>query len=64
MEKEQDNLEEQYNNPNYLHNDSQNISINILSDDCLRHIFQYLPILDKIRIERGKYLIELVICRM
>lgn len=26
-----------------------------LNDDCLLHIFHYLPIADKIRIERGKF---------
>jgi len=34
----------------YIQNDQ---SINILNDDCLKHIFQYLPIMDKISIERG-----------
>ncbi|XP_032681321.1 F-box/LRR-repeat protein 2-like [Odontomachus brunneus] len=32
--------------------DFQNASINILNDDCLKHIFQFLPIVDKMRIER------------
>ncbi|XP_032681292.1 F-box/LRR-repeat protein 2-like isoform X2 [Odontomachus brunneus] len=32
--------------------DFQNAPINILNDDCLKHIFQFLPIVDKIRIER------------
>jgi hypothetical protein len=34
----------------YLQNDQ---FINILNDDCLKHIFKYLPITDKISIERG-----------
>ncbi|XP_032667041.1 F-box/LRR-repeat protein 2-like isoform X2 [Odontomachus brunneus] len=32
--------------------DFQKVSINILNDDCLKHIFKYLPIIDKMRIER------------
>ncbi|XP_032671227.1 F-box/LRR-repeat protein 7-like isoform X3 [Odontomachus brunneus] len=32
--------------------DFQDAFINILDDDCLIHIFQFLPIVDKIRIER------------
>lgn len=29
------------------------LSINGLNDDCLRLIFQHLPIIEKIKIERG-----------
>lgn len=32
------------------------ISIQKLNDDCLMHIFFELPIIDKIRLERGKYI--------
>ncbi|XP_032671828.1 F-box/LRR-repeat protein 16-like [Odontomachus brunneus] len=32
--------------------DFQDPFINMLNDDCLKHIFQFLPIVDKIRIER------------
>ncbi|KAF3426545.1 hypothetical protein E2986_06903 [Frieseomelitta varia] len=32
------------------------ISIQKLNDDCLMHIFCYLPIMDRIRLERGKYI--------
>jgi len=32
-----------------------NISINILNDDCLKHVFTFLPIADKLRVEKGKY---------
>ena len=32
------------------------ISIQKLNDDCLMHIFCHLPIIDKIRAERGKYI--------
>ena len=31
-------------------------SIDDLDDDCLRKIFQYLPIVDRIKIERGTLL--------
>ncbi|XP_067209749.1 F-box/LRR-repeat protein 2 isoform X1 [Linepithema humile] len=36
----------------YLQNDTNRVSIHILNDDCLRHIFLFLPILDRVRIER------------
>lgn len=39
----------------YLQNDINSISIHILNDDCLRHIFIFLPIFDRVRIERGEY---------
>lgn len=32
------------------------ISIQKLNDDCLMHIFLKLPIVDRIRMERGKYI--------
>ncbi|EZA47801.1 Putative RNA-binding protein EEED8.10, partial [Ooceraea biroi] len=35
-----------------LQNDSENVSIHMLNDDCLRHIFLFLPIADRVRIER------------
>ncbi|KYN03547.1 Putative RNA-binding protein EEED8.10 [Cyphomyrmex costatus] len=35
----------------YLQNDSENVSIHMLNDDCLRHIFLFLPIVDRVRIE-------------
>lgn len=37
-----------------LQNDTEDVSIHILNDDCLRHIFLFLPIIDRVRIERGK----------
>ncbi|XP_012524950.1 F-box protein SKIP2 isoform X1 [Monomorium pharaonis] len=37
--------------PKYLQNDSENVSIHMLNDDCLRHIFLFLPIVDRVRIE-------------
>jgi len=30
-------------------------SIDILNDDCLEHVFKFLPIVDRIRSENGKY---------
>ena len=27
----------------------------ILTDDCLRMVFEYLPILDRLRVEKGMY---------
>ncbi|XP_029671321.1 uncharacterized protein LOC115240356 isoform X4 [Formica exsecta] len=35
-----------------LQNDVEDVSIHILNDDCLRHIFLFLPIIDRVRIER------------
>lgn len=35
-----------------LQNDTENVSIHILNDDCLSHIFSFLPIIDRVRIER------------
>jgi len=35
--------------------EEDNISINILNDDCLGHIFKCLPIADRFRSERGEY---------
>jgi len=32
-----------------------NISLNILNNDCLEHIFKFLPVVDRMRSERGKY---------
>lgn len=37
-----------------MQNDTEDVSIHILNDDCLRHIFLFLPIIDRVRIERGK----------
>lgn len=37
-----------------LQNDTEDVSIHILNDDCLRHIVLFLPIIDRVRIERGK----------
>lgn len=49
-----DNLEEKLNNIDDEHNYSNHgAAINNLSDDCLRHIFHRLPIIDRVRIERG-----------
>ncbi|GAB1861899.1 RNA-binding protein EEED8.10 [Camponotus japonicus] len=36
----------------FLQNDTEDVSIHILNDDCLRHIFLFLPIIDRVRIER------------
>lgn len=44
-----------------LQNDTENVSIHILNDDCLRHIFLFLPIIDRVRIERGKHFIILML---
>jgi len=38
----------------YLQNDTENVSIHMLNDDCLRHIFLFLPIVDRVRIEIGE----------
>lgn len=38
----------------YLQNDTENVSIHMLNDDCLRHIFLFLPIIDRVRIEIGE----------
>ncbi|XP_050459937.1 F-box/LRR-repeat protein 7-like isoform X2 [Cataglyphis hispanica] len=35
-----------------LQNDIEDVSIHILNDDCLTHIFLFLPIIDRVRIER------------
>lgn len=32
--------------------------INRLNNDCLRHIFNFLPFIDRVRVERGKYFCE------
>lgn len=45
----------------YLQNDINNVSIHILNDDCLRHIFLFLPIVDRVRIERGEYSFKFVL---
>lgn len=42
----------------YLQNDTENVSIHMLNDDCLRHIFLFLPIIDRVRIEIGKYFVQ------
>ena len=39
---------------NYAEKDISPGTINALNDDCLRLIFQYLPIVERIKIERGK----------
>ncbi|XP_029166421.1 putative RNA-binding protein EEED8.10 [Nylanderia fulva] len=44
--------EEKSTNEQYLQNDTENVSISRLNEDCLRHIFSFLPIIDRIRIER------------
>ncbi|XP_011707840.1 PREDICTED: putative RNA-binding protein EEED8.10 isoform X2 [Wasmannia auropunctata] len=41
---------EQYDQK-YLQNDNESVSIHILNDDCLRHIFLFLPIVERVRIE-------------
>lgn len=41
----------------YLQNDIENVSIHMLNDDCLRHIFLFLPIIDRVRIEIGEYFV-------
>jgi len=33
--------------------EENNISINILNDDCLEHVFKFLPIYDRVRSEKG-----------
>lgn len=38
---------------------NHNSTIEILNDDCLLHIFEYLPISDRIRLERGNSIIIL-----
>ncbi|XP_011874815.1 PREDICTED: putative RNA-binding protein EEED8.10 isoform X2 [Vollenhovia emeryi] len=42
---------EQYVQNKYLRNDPEQVSIHMLNDDCLRHIFLFLPITDRVRIE-------------
>jgi len=37
------------------HTQQDNISIDILNDDCSEHIFNFLPIADRLRLERGEY---------
>jgi len=32
-----------------------NISLDILNNDCLEHIFKFLPVVDRMRSERGEY---------
>lgn len=44
-----------------LQNNTENVSIHILNNDCLSHIFLFLPIIDRVRIERGKYFIILML---
>jgi len=34
--------------------EKNNISIDILNYDCLRHIFRFLPVVDRLRSERGE----------
>ncbi|XP_024878372.1 F-box/LRR-repeat protein 7-like [Temnothorax curvispinosus] len=43
------NLEQYFHK--YLQNDTENVSIHMLNDDCLRHIFLFLPIKERVRIE-------------
>ncbi|KAL6265374.1 hypothetical protein P5V15_002173 [Pogonomyrmex californicus] len=47
---EKKNASEQYAHK-YLQNDTETVSIHMLNDDCLRHIFLFLPIVDRVRIE-------------
>ncbi|XP_024891445.1 F-box/LRR-repeat protein 7-like [Temnothorax curvispinosus] len=42
---------EQYVHNDRLPNDTENVSIHMLNDHCLKHIFQFLPIVDRVRIE-------------
>lgn len=56
---EKKTINEQYHQ--CLQNDVEDVSIHILNDDCLRHIFLFLPIIDRVRIERGKYFIILTL---
>ncbi|XP_071634234.1 putative RNA-binding protein EEED8.10 [Temnothorax longispinosus] len=42
---------EQYVHKYHLPNDTENVSIHMLNDHCLKHIFQFLPIVDRVRIE-------------
>jgi len=46
--------EQQYPQESCLQNDTENVSIHMLNDDCLRHIFLFLPIIDRVHIERGE----------
>lgn len=35
------------------HVEVHEMEINMLNDDCLMHIIEYLPVADRVRIERG-----------
>jgi len=35
--------------------EQNNISIEILNDDCLGHIFKFLPAVDRLQAEKGEY---------
>lgn len=48
----------------YFQNDTQNVSIHMLNDDCLRHIFLFLPIIDRVRIEIGEYFVLIYILKI
>ena len=39
------------------------VPIHRLNDDCLMHVFLYLPVIDRVKIERGKRSIKLLKCR-
>jgi len=39
-----------------------NISIDILNDYCLAHLFKFLPIADRLRSEKGEYSILHILC--
>jgi len=43
------------NEESQIYPDEDNITINILNDDCLAHMFSFLPIADRLRSERGEY---------
>lgn len=51
-------------NEEYIENDITEIRIQTLNDDCLTHIFLQLPIVDRIRIERGKHIYSFSLCNM
>lgn len=38
----------------YPRNDTDRVSIHTLNDDCLRHVFLFLPIVDRVRVEIGE----------
>jgi len=48
---------EQYSHK-FLQNDTESVSIHMLNDDCLRHMFLFLPIVDRVRIEIGIYFVQ------